>query len=85
MVTKKITVKDMLKLMPEDQNVIVEFYAYGMHYADNVRDNLPTVKDCLENFRADLLRATVARVKESYQWNVDHGMGAITIQSELMN
>lgn len=84
MAKKKITVKDVLSMMPEDQKVIVEFFAYGMHYADNCRDNLPRVKDCLEHFRTDLLNAKVSTIMESYPDNTERGFGAITIQSELM-
>lgn len=61
MATKKITVKNLLALMDEAQEVTATFYAYGMFYAHS-GDCGKTAADLLDNMRKDCLDALVASI-----------------------
>lgn len=61
MATKKITVKNLLALMDEAQEVTAAFFAYGILYALST-DSGRTAADLLENMRKDCLNAEVASI-----------------------
>ena len=61
---RKQTVKQALKGMAPDQEVIVDVYAYGISYACTLRDGMRTAAECLERVRYDILAAKVLEVKE---------------------
>lgn len=66
MPTKKITVKDILELMWENDRVIVRFYAYGIPCANTWEDNMETVSECLFNMRYECLNAKVRRIDRNW-------------------
>ncbi len=60
---KKLLVKDILNVMPDDLQIDCVFYAYGIHYAQSRNDGMMTVKECKEGLRYDCLNALVASIK----------------------
>lgn len=60
---KKITAKDILSLMDEEQEVIIAVYAYGISYANSWTDGFSTVNECLHHVREDILSARVCGVE----------------------
>ena len=58
------SVRQVLKSMEPEQEVILDVYAYGINCACSLREGFRTVKDCLEHVRRDILLAKVVEIKE---------------------
>lgn len=58
---KKILVKDLLELIPENVEVIIQFFAYGIHYCDS-KDSGDTCRELKENMHNNCLNAQVGIV-----------------------
>lgn len=71
MTIKKISVKDILAFMPDDDKVYVVFYAYGIYYGSSHADGLETVKDCKEQLRYDCLNAHVTSMSSEDGFVID--------------
>ena len=62
---KKILVKDLLNVLPEDRKVDCVFYAYGCYYASSLNDAYPQDSDvmwCKCNLRRDCMNALVTDI-----------------------
>ena len=55
---KRILVKHLLELIPEHEEVEIEFFAYGFHYAYS-HDSGKTSEELKENLNYDCLNAEV--------------------------
>lgn len=61
---KKYLVKDILNLFTDDSHeVCCMLYAYGVYYADTIKDGMKTVKDCKENMNYDCINAMVTGIR----------------------
>ena len=60
--TKKMNVEQMLHLVPQDEEVEIHFYAYGIWYASSWADGMKYSEECLKGLRYDCLEATVTAV-----------------------
>jgi len=63
MAKKKILVKDILDLMEGTEEIMIQFSAYGVGYANSTRDGMETVADCKALLRYDCLNAKVLSVR----------------------
>ena len=83
MAKKFVRVEDILKLMCDEDEVYVSFYAYGMSYAQSWVDGFKTVKECKDNFKYDCKRAMVVCIEEARS-HKGESMNAIHIKAEMV-
>lgn len=58
MAKRRVIVKDILNLIPDDKEVLIQFFAYGIHYAFS-EDSGKTCRQLKENMNFDCLHAVV--------------------------
>ena len=75
----KAKVKDILNLIGDDSRVCAVMYAYGIYYADTMKDGMNTVAECKKNMNHACMNARVTGLESTADEN-----GAITmIYAEL--
>lgn len=74
---KKILVKDLLELMHENKEIVIHFYAYGIHHANTYMEGMRTVLDCKDRLNYDCMNARVG--------NIDFTSEYLLVNAELMH
>lgn len=66
--SRKMKLDTLLEKIPDEQEVVVDVYAYGISYANTLRDGMRTAADVRERCRYDILQAGVYDV-QTITWN----------------
>lgn len=71
---KKLTVKDILAVMDDKQEVNCHFTAYGITYANSWDDGLKTVAECKDGMNYDCINALVTGIRHTETFDHQHQM-----------
>lgn len=63
--TKKTTLEQVLELVPANQKMMVQVYAYGVAAANTYNDGMITAGEIKEGTRRDILLARVTEIRTS--------------------
>ena len=74
-----MTVKQLVKTMDDEENVVVLITAYGVHYADSYADGMRTAKDIKEKMNYTCINAKVTSVKARKFTDLTDGTERISI------